>query len=69
MTRFLLFSSYMSWYFVLFFSLYILNYRRAVLLVFSLFSERVVLYVVVALVLLWEEMSAGSSYSSIFIPP
>lgn len=69
MTRFLLFSSYMSWYFVLFFSLYILNYRRAVLLVFSLFSERVVLYVVVALVLLWEEMSAGSSYSSILIPP
>ena len=37
------------------------------LLVFRLFSEIVVLYVVVALACLWEEVSSGSSYSTMLI--
>ena len=35
----------------------------------SVCFQGVVLYVVIALVLLWEEMRAGSSYSTILIPP
>ena len=51
------------------FFLYILNCIRAILLVFRSFSEKVVLYVVVVLLCLWEEVSSGSSYSTILIPP
>lgn len=46
-----------------------LNCQGAVLLVFRSFLERVALNIVVVLVYLWKEMSSGSSYSIILIPP
>lgn len=45
----------------------ILSCRKYVLLVFKLFSEIVVLFVVVVLVYLWEEVCSGSSYFAILI--
>ena len=47
--------------------LQVLNCRKSVLLVFRLFSEIVVLYVVVVSVSSWDNVSSGSSYSTILI--
>ena len=49
-------------------SLYILSCRRSVLLVFRLFSQIVVLYILVVLVCPWEEGNSESFYSTIIIP-
>jgi len=49
------------------FFLYIFSCERAFLLVFRLFSERVVLYVHVVLVFSWAEVSSGSFYYTILI--
>ena len=45
----------------------ILSCRKSVLLVFRSFLEIVVLHLIVALVCLWEEVTSGSSYSSILV--
>lgn len=57
-TTALLFLSLSMWLF-----LFVFSCRKASLLVFRSFLERVVLYVVAVLVCLWEEVSSGSSYA------
>ena len=43
--------------------------RKAMLLVVRSFSARIALYVAVVLMCSWEEVSSGSSYSTMLIPP